>query len=52
MWEIVETRKDKPFETFDDLKSRVKLMPDPKKLIMKRILLELEGNEKHYLFVF
>ncbi len=52
MWEIVETRKDKPFESFEDLKTRVKLMPDPKKLIMKRMLLELEGNEKHRLFVF
>lgn len=51
MWEIIETRKDKPFESFDDLKKRVKLIPEPKKSIMKRILLELEGNEKHRLFV-
>ena len=51
MWEILEARDEKPFESFADLKSRVKLMPDPKKVIMQRILLELEGKEKHHLFV-
>lgn len=51
MWEIVETRKEKPFESFDDMKKRVKLMPDPKQAIVKRILVELEGQEKHPLFV-
>ena len=51
MWEIIESRKEKPFESFADIKSRVKLMPDPEKVIIKRIILELEGNEKHHLFV-
>jgi len=51
MWEILEARKEKPFESFEDLKARVKLMPDPEKAIIKRILLELEGNEKHHIFV-
>jgi putative nucleotide binding protein len=51
MWEIIEERKGKDFESFDDLKKRVKLIPDPKKSIIKRILLELEGKEKHKLFV-
>jgi len=51
MWEIIETRQTKPFENFVEMRSRVKLMPDPEKLIVKRILLEMEGNEKHYLFV-
>jgi len=51
MWEIIEARQDKPFESFDDIKKRVKLMPDPEKAIVKRILLELEGQEKHRLFV-
>lgn len=51
MWEIIERRKEKPFESFEDLKKRVKLMPDPEKVIIKRIVLELEGNEKHYVFV-
>jgi putative nucleotide binding protein len=51
MWEVIEARKDKPFESFSDLKARVKLIPDPKKAIQKRILLEMEGLEKHLLFV-
>ena len=51
MWEIINAREEKPFENFKDLKKRVKLIPDPEKLIVKRILEELEGTEKHRLFV-
>jgi len=51
MWEILEKRKEKSFESFEDIKKRVKLMPDPKKAIIKRILLEITGNEKHKIFV-
>ena len=51
MWEILEARKEKLFESFDDLKSRVKLMPDPKTAVIKRILQELTGEEKHCVFV-
>jgi putative nucleotide binding protein len=51
MWEIIEERRGDDFKSFVDLKERVKLMPDPIKTITKRILLELEGKEKHYLFV-
>jgi len=51
MWEIIEARKEKPFEGYEDLRSRVKLMPDPKTVVVKRILSELEGNEKHRVFI-
>ena len=51
MWQVIESRKEKPFESFKDLKERVKLMPDPEKGVIKRILQELEGSEKHRLFV-
>ena len=51
MWEIIEARKDKDFDSFEDLKKRVKLMPDPEKIIMKRIIIELKGEDKHRLFV-
>jgi len=51
MWQIIEVREEKPFESFSDLKNRVKLMPDPEKSVIKRILQELEGTEKHKLFV-
>ena len=49
--EVLQTREEKPFESFEDMKSRVKLLPDPKKAIVKRIIEELSGTEKHNLFV-
>jgi len=51
MWEIIEERKADQFKSFADLRERVKLMPDPVQTIVKRIVSELEGKEKHYLFV-
>lgn len=51
MWEILESRKDKPFDSFADIKKRVKLMPDPEKTIIRRILKEIKGLEKHRIFV-
>jgi len=51
MWEILEQRKIKPFENFSDLKARVKLLPDPKKIVINRILDELKGEDKHRIFV-
>ncbi|MEM2916420.1 MAG: DUF655 domain-containing protein [Candidatus Woesearchaeota archaeon] len=51
MWEILEEREKQPFKSFNDLKERVKLMPDPEKAIIKRILAELSGTEKHKVFV-
>ena len=51
MWQIVETKNEKPFENFEDIKKRVKLMPDPEKVIIKRIVQELQGLEKHRIFV-
>ena len=51
MWQILEERRGEPFKNFADLKERVKLMPDPEKIIIKRILKELEREEKHYIFL-
>lgn len=50
MWEILEARKEKPFTSFDDVKNRVKLIPDPKKLIVKRIIEEINESDKFKLF--
>ncbi len=50
MWEIIEARKAKPFADFADLKERVKLLPDPKQTVVKRILAEIEGKEKYMIF--
>ena len=52
MQEIIEERKKEAFKNFEDIKNRVKLIPDPKKLIIKRILMEIKGKEDRYnLFV-
>lgn len=49
--DILAVRKDKPFKSFEDMKSRVTSIPDPKKAIEKRILEEITENQRHYLFV-
>ncbi len=51
MMEILEERRDKPFASFKDLKARVKLIQDPERIIVKRVVQELEGKEKYNLFV-
>ena len=52
MWELIEARKEKPFESYEDLKKRVPSIPDPKKLLFKRIMTELKGEDtRHRLFV-
>lgn len=48
--DILEARRQKPFESFKDIIERVKLFPDPMKSIVKRILNELEGQEKYHIF--
>jgi len=47
---IIQARDEKDFESFEDLKTRVKLIPDPEKTVMRRIMLELEGKEKVRLY--
>ncbi len=49
LWVILEERRRKQFESFEDFKSRIGI--DIKRLIVDRILRELEGSEKYYLFV-
>ena len=51
MWEIIEERQVKPFENFKDLQKRIRLLPDPRKAIVKRILAEIRGEDKYILFV-
>lgn len=51
MWEILDERRDKPFESFAEFKKRVKMLPDPKRAIVKRIIDEITTEQKHYLFV-
>lgn len=46
MWEILNERRKKPFESFEDISVRVKAVHDPKHMIVKRIVLELEGGKE------
>lgn len=49
--ELLDARKEKTFESFDEIKQRAKSTPDPKKAIEKRILEELTENPRQRLFV-
>jgi putative nucleotide binding protein len=49
MWQILDERDREPFKNFEDLQQRAN-MPNPAKLIAKRILEELAGESKHRLF--
>src|SRR3989338_5505157 len=51
MWEILEQRKEKEFDSFEDMRKRIKLMPDPKKVVIKRICMEINNEDKYKLFV-
>jgi putative nucleotide binding protein len=52
MWDIIDERKKGPFTSFDDLKNRIKLMPDPMNSVIRRIMEELEDDDIRYrLFV-
>lgn len=51
LWKIIEERKKKKFESFEEIQKRIKMLPDVKRMIQKRILQELKGDEKNRLFV-
>jgi putative nucleotide binding protein len=52
LWDIIDERKKSPFTSFDDIKKRIKLMPDPANAIIKRVMEELENEEVRFrLFV-
>ncbi|MEK6846926.1 MAG: DUF655 domain-containing protein [Nanoarchaeota archaeon] len=48
--EILDARVEKPFGSFEEIKQRVKSVPDPKKTIEKRIVEELTENPRQRLF--
>lgn len=51
LWALIDERKVKPFESFESLKKRVPLLPDPEKMIVKRIMDELLDKDKYRIFV-
>ena len=48
--EILKTREKESFTSFEDIKKRVKSVPNPKKLIIDRILKELDDGDRYKLF--
>ncbi len=51
MWAVIEERKKGPFIDFADIESRVKGLVNPKTLVAKRIVAEVEGVDKYRIFV-
>jgi putative nucleotide binding protein len=49
MWQVINERERRPFESYDDLQKRTEL-PNPVKLVTKRVLEELSGDSKYRLF--
>lgn len=50
MWLILDERKKKSFESFEEIQQRTKIV-DPAKLIIDRILIEIQGLDRYYLFL-
>ncbi len=48
---ILDERTRKQFESFDDLQKRVPHLGNPVEIFANRVILELKGSEKYYLFV-
>lgn len=51
LWSILGERKKKPFESFNDMENRVPMLPNVQKIVVKRVVEELEGKDRHKLFV-
>ena len=51
MWQIIEERKNKPFESFEDLKKRVRLIPDPEKATARIISISVVFNDGTEYFI-
>ncbi|MEM4666182.1 MAG: DUF655 domain-containing protein [Thermofilum sp.] len=49
LWKILEERRKKPFESFEDIEKRIGV--DPVKLIVERVIEELKEPQTRYLFV-
>ena len=51
MWQIIDERKKKKFESFKELQERIEMLPDPKRMVIRRIIDELEGKDNYRIFV-
>jgi putative nucleotide binding protein len=48
MWEILDERNKNPFTSFADISARIKSIPHPEKMILGRIMEELQEKEIKY----
>jgi putative nucleotide binding protein len=48
--DILAEREKEHFKSFDDMRKRVKSIPDPARIIVDKIVEELKGESKYYLF--
>src|SRR6056297_1987929 len=51
MQEIIKQKKEKEFETFEEMNERIQNIPDPQKAVEKRIFKELTEMERYNLFI-
>lgn len=49
--DLLKAREEKPFESFEDMKNRIKTIPDPKRAVEKRLMEELSERQRFNLFV-
>ena len=51
LWELLEAREKQPFTSFADIAERVKSVPKPEQMVIKRVMEELEDpNVKYHIF--
>jgi len=50
MWDIINARDEKPFDTFEEMYKRILHLPELNSAMVKRIIDELQGKDKHKLF--
>ena len=48
---LLSERNKRLFESLSDIKKRVSNLPDPKKAVEKRLIEEITGREKYFLFI-
>jgi len=46
MWGILDARKEKPFESFEDIQKRVPLLSDPVNILVKKVRQELDTTKE------
>ena len=51
LWAIISERKEKDFDSFEDLKNRIPMLPDIEQMLTQRIISEMGNKDKYRIFV-